>query len=354
MSTKLEDIDRQIFEKEWTPAFVFVSILSVIGTIGNIVALLGLYKKCTWLSFKGYIEFPFVVVFIANLVTCIVCVPLEVVQIRYTLTYPFVSLCKLTRYITHFFSLVVATLLVANSLIVRTINIKYGKQRLTWKFEKRFTAIMTLICAVISVPVIFVYDVVEHKIEICGTILIGYGCRGIQAGSSIMVKIYAALLIAIVSLGYVVILFAYIQVIRLKHCFQKDLKTTIREFVDTELVTSSLELVNRSESTVYAEWEEFLTLYRQLKKKYKNTKNTLATMKMTLIAAGFSFTGFCLYISSSIIDNQAIHLVDFGVISSLLPRCYLLQSAIHPIVFLLFNLKMRKRCTKACRNYIRK
>lgn len=293
----------------------------------------------------------------ADLVTCVLCIPLELVQVRYTLTYPSVSLCKITRYLTHYLSLTAGTLLISVALERRQKVCAPLQWQLSLEISKRLTIIIALSCAAISVPAIFVYDVVDKRdlMSEYGKV-VGKGCQDIKQEGSI-VQVYVALVITACFIGFIVCAVAYTHIV---HVIRRQLKTEkhrtmkFSEAISATDDPSSSEITSRKDSIAFDTLEQFSSTLQRRKKRQKRFKESRTTSIMLLVATGVSFTGFLLHVTSVLIYIIVglENLGDFNFMYSILLRGYFLHSAIHPIVYLSFDKQFRNECRSLYRNVI--
>jgi hypothetical protein len=107
-STSLAKIQAILDYLDWTqflekdiPVVTILGVICILGIFGNSHAFVVFHQRYPVSSVTTLIKW---MVF-ADLITCVVCIPLEMVQIRYTYTYPSRALCKITRFFTYFSTL---------------------------------------------------------------------------------------------------------------------------------------------------------------------------------------------------------------------------------------------------------
>ncbi|CAC5422673.1 unnamed protein product [Mytilus coruscus] len=352
-SNNLVELDLQNFLNNDIPVTSILSVLSLLGVIGNLHAIV---------IFRRYPVSPVTILIlwmvVVDFVTCFVCIPLELVQIRFTFTYPSDELCKFTRFLTHYTSLTAGTFLIIISVERRQKICAPFQWQLSLERAKILGVVVFILCALISIPSVFLYGLSERSVNIAG--LVGKGCVNVLRGKaeSMSKKYSYAILVFVVSIiGFFICAVAYIQivnVIRKQLRAEKNRTTQFLDGMSNNEDPASPGPRTRSESLTPEIWDQFTSTIQRRKTLQKRYKDSRTLTIMLLIATGVSYAGFILHVSAVIIRTATTKEAFEGIqsIHAVLLRGYFLHSSVHPIIYFIVDKRFRTECKNVYRSII--
>ncbi|XP_063405683.1 neuromedin-U receptor 2-like [Mytilus trossulus] len=347
----LVELDLQNFINNDLPVTSILSVLSLLGVIGNLHAIV-IFRRYPVSPVKILILWMVVIDF----VTCFICIPLELVQIRFTFTYPSDELCKFTRFLTHYTSLTAGTFLILISVERRQKICAPFQWQLSLKRAKKLGIVVILLCALISIPSVFLYGLSERSVNFAG--LVGKGCINVLKGKteSMLKKYSYAILVLVVSfIGFFICAVAYIQIVNeIRKQLRTEKNRTIQflDGISNNEDPTSPGPMTRSESLAPGTLDQFTSTIqgrKTLQKRYKDSK-TLTIM--ILIATGVSYAGFILHVSAVILRTAITKEAFEGIqsIHAVLIRGYYLHSTLHPIIYFIVDKRFRTECKNVYRS----
>ncbi|CAG2244383.1 unnamed protein product [Mytilus edulis] len=170
----LDDIDYQQFPKKDIPATVFLILLSIIGSLGNIHTIL----VYLFSPIMAKLAVRFFILWLASidLTACLFCMPFEIFDIRYSYTFSSVGACKFFRFLNHVVTLASGGLLTAIAIERFRINTKqlHRNTRKPETWINIISGIITGVAVVLSIPAFVFYGLNEKETSILG--LTGRDC----------------------------------------------------------------------------------------------------------------------------------------------------------------------------------
>lgn len=332
----LDNLDWSQFLENDIPVVTVLGVICILGILGNSHAFVVFHQRCPVSSVTTLIKW----MVLADFITCVVCIPLEVVQIRYTYTYPSRALCKITRFFTHFSTLTSGILLLSVAVERRQKMCAPLQWQLSLHRSKCLGVFVTIFSIFASIPAVIYYDVNDRETKISG--IVGNGCR--DPKGYWQAKIYAIFVLIFTSFGFVICAVAYIQIVNVIRKQLKGEKNRSSQYKVTALTQMSPESKHRSESTT-SDNGEILTLQKRKNREQRYKDSRMITITL-LIATGVSFTGYIMHLSAIIMRTTVMRdvLHEIQSLYSILVRGYFLHSAVHPIVYYLVDQRFRTEC----------
>jgi hypothetical protein len=283
----------QFLEKD-IPVVTVLGVICILGIFGNSHAFVVFHQRYPVSSVTTLIKW----MVLADLITCVVCIPLEMVQIRYTYTYPSQALCKITRFLTNFATLTAGILLLSIAVERRQKMCAPLQWQLSLHRSKCLGVFGTIFSIFVSIPAAIYYDVNDRETNIAG--VDGSNCR--DPKGNLQAKIYAIFVSIIISFGFVICAVAYIQIVNVIRKQLKGEKNRSSPYKVTTLTQMSPEVRRRSESTT-SDNGKMLTLQKRKNREqcYKDSRMITITL---LIATGVSFAGYIIHFSAIIIRTE--------------------------------------------------
>jgi hypothetical protein len=342
-STSLAKIQAILDYLDWTqflekdiPVVTILGVICILGIVGNSHAFVVFHQRYPVSSVTTLIKW----MVLADLITCVVCIPLEMVQIRYTYTYLSRALCKITRFLTHFATLTAGILLLSIAVERRQKICAPLQWQLSLHRSKCLGVFVTIFSIFVSIPAAIYYDVNDRETNIAGV----DGSDSPNPKGNLQAKIYAIFVSMIISFGFVICAVAYIQIVNVIRKQLKGEKNRSSPYKVTTLTQMSPEVRRRSESTM-SDNGKMLTLQKRKNREqcYKDSRMITITL---LIATGVSFAGYIIHFSAIIIRTEVKRdvLQQIQSLYSVLVRDYFLHSAVHPIVYYLVDQRFRTAC----------
>ena len=325
----------QFLEKD-IPVVTMLGVICILGIFGNSHAFVVFHQRYPVSSVTTLIKG----MVLTDLITCVVCIPLEMVQIRYTYTYPSRALCKITRFLTHFTTLTAGILLLSIAVERRQKMCGSLQWQLSLHRSKCLGVFVTIFSIFVSIPAAIYYDVNDWKTNIAG--VDGSDCKDNKG--NLQAKIYAIFVSIIISFGFVICAVAYIQIVNVIRKQLKGEKNRSSPYKVTTLTQMSPEVRRRSESTT-SENGKMLTLQKRKNREQRYKDSRMITITL-LIATGVSCAGYIIHFSAIIIRTEVKRDViqEIQSLYSVLLRGYYLHSAVHPIVYYLVDQRFRTAC----------
>ncbi|XP_052096846.1 neuropeptide Y receptor type 4-like [Mytilus californianus] len=340
-NNNLVEIDLQNFLNNDIPVMSILSVLSLLGVIGNLHAIV---------IFRRYPVSPVTILIlwmvVVDFVTCFVCIPLELVQIRFKYTYPSDVLCKFTRFLTNYTSFIAGILLIIISVERRQKICAPFQWQLSLERAKILGIVVTIVCAFMSIPSVFLYGFSEIVVNDAETF--DKGCTFLRGKKNLMPTTYAILVFVVCFIGFFICAVAYIQivnVIRKQLRAEKNRTTQYFDGMSNNEDPASPGPRTRSESLTPEAWDQFTSTIQRRKTRQKRYKDSRTMTIMLLIATGVSFAGFILHVSAVILRTTDA-LKGVRSIYSVLVRGYYLHSSVHPIIYFIVDQRFRTECKK--------
>ena len=139
----MRDTEWEVFLKGNVGIVVYLIFLVAIGITGNIHTLI-VFSRRKPSNFRELV----VTLACMDLVCVCVCVPLNIIEIRYFFTFPSEILCRITRFVSYSFSIASLSLL----FVVAFERYRKICKPLHWQFSKRTLRIMN--ATFLAVPMI--------------------------------------------------------------------------------------------------------------------------------------------------------------------------------------------------------
>ena len=332
----LDYLDWTQFLENDIPVVTVLGVICILGILGNSHAFIVFHQRYPVSSVTTLIKW----MVLADLITCAVCIPLEVVQIRYTYTYPSRALCKITRFLTHFSTLTAGILLLSVAVERRQKMCAPLQWQLSLHRSKCLGVFVTIFSVFVSIPAAIYYDVNDRETKTDG--IVGNNCRDPKGYWH--AKIYAICVLIFISFGFLICVVAYIQIVNVIRKQLKGEKNRSSQYKETTLTQMSPAVMRRSESTT-SDNGEMLTLQKRKNREQRYKDSRMITITL-LIATGISFAGYIIHLSAIIIRTAVKRdvLQEIHSLYSVLVRGYYLHSAVHPIVYYLVDQRFRTEC----------
>ncbi|KAK3611524.1 hypothetical protein CHS0354_016460 [Potamilus streckersoni] len=147
------------------PAMVYVTIMMVIGTTGNISVLYFYRFRCQ----QTTSTFCILAIASFDLCVCIFSMPVEIVDMKLFYKFNNVFVCKLDRFVTHFASIASAILLNFIAFERHRVICSPFKNKITPRQVKMACIFIVLSSIILSAPMTVFYDIIHVNVSYSGS-----------------------------------------------------------------------------------------------------------------------------------------------------------------------------------------
>lgn len=204
-SLHLEELEYSEFIAEYLPIFIYLLILGVVGTFGNLHVLVVYYQRYNPSNHRIFILWLAAVDFFS----CTVSIPFEMYDIRYRYTFTASWTCKVFRFLNHAASVSSGFLLGLIALERFRKACQPTSSQMTVK-QARISCIVTLlISSILAVPAIVIYG--ANVSETFHPGIVGSDCTSLTKYKSYF-KIYSGALLLFSTCVFVMCIIVYIFV----------------------------------------------------------------------------------------------------------------------------------------------
>ena len=366
-SWNLHDVEYQIYKERGMGVAIYLGLLCVIGTIGNIHVLIVFPRKYSPSNFKIFI----VGMAIVDILACTLVIPFEIIDERYMYTFDNETVCKTFRFLSYSLTILSGFLL----LLIAVERFRKICRPFSSQMKRRTVYIMCVILITVAVGLTAPNCIVQ-RINIKS--VIGYeGLKGTNCGATKteFSSLYYGFLLLISTTVLIIVVTIYAIILRTiwKHR-QSLFLITNREsanFSLSDFRLSSLpdDNVKRNsaagrESFASSEDDEPIILSSpnsppnsrpssmvevQTRKKPSKLHRAVRNTLMLMVASFISYCGMLPVIVLSIIRNvdpkiYGVIKSELGVVMTILVRGFFLNNVVNPYVYCFMDSKFRKEC----------
>ena len=353
----LEEIDYQQFLEKDVPAVTFLTLLVIVGTIGNIHTLL-VYSVSPVMKKLG------VRVFIlwlsgTDLIACVACIPFEICDIRFSFTFSSEGACKFFRFLNHAVTLTSAGVLTA----IAIERLKINSKRMPRRVGKPFiwlNVTCTCIAAIsvcLSIPAFGFYGL--NKKETHGDIFVT-DCTILSQYQNIKAAgLYAGVVILLSTVCFLVSVVIYGKILYMictqmkrererlgkANQYQMNLSTDATSKETQEISTLSHVVDSQSKSGSLTPGVSNIETKEKSHKRSKYEKGRQLT-KSLIVATGISYLGYLIYVATIMVKlvNPQLYENSIRPATAILLRAYFINNAVNPVVFCLLDVTFRNEC----------
>ncbi|XP_060064961.1 neuropeptide Y receptor type 6-like isoform X2 [Ylistrum balloti] len=200
----LHKLEWEKFLDKYIPVVVYLTILCVVGSIGNAHAFLVYYFRYKTSNHKMFVVWLAAVDFVA----CTFSIPFEIMDARHSYTFTSVSACKVFRFLNHFVNLCSGILLGVIAVErYRKACVPMGRQ-LSAKEAKYSCFVTVIVSIVLSIPALIFYGPTSKPVDNFPEI-IGSDCTVSKLYKKTFFKIYSSLLLLLCTVVFIVCVVTY-------------------------------------------------------------------------------------------------------------------------------------------------
>ncbi|XP_052086432.1 cholecystokinin receptor type A-like [Mytilus californianus] len=354
----LDDIDYQQFLEKDIPATVFLILLSIIGSVGNIHTIL-VYLSSPVMAKLAVRVFILWLAF-TDLTACLFCMPFEIFDIRYSYTFSSVGACKFFRFLNHVVTLASGGLLTAIAIERFRINTKqlHRQTRKPETWINIISGIIIGVAVVLSIPAFVFYGLNEKETNIFG--LTGTDCTILSEYQNLRTAVsYSGVVILLSTICVIVCVVIYGKILYMictqmkkeKKRKEKQNHYHINESTSdvNSVNTQAISTINNSELELRNVQTEVTgkSKDKSSKKGSKYEKGRQLTISL-IVATTVSYAGYLIYVFTILvkITNPRLYENSIRPATAILLRAYFINNASNPIVFCLIDKTFRKECLK--------
>ncbi|KAL4226282.1 hypothetical protein ACF0H5_014265 [Mactra antiquata] len=340
------------------PVFVFLIIIMIVGTIGNLLVLLVYCKKFRKTSSNYFI----VAMAVFDLLACVIGLPTELLDLRYSYTFYNSAVCKIFRYTE---SVVVygSAIILIEIAFDRYFKICRPLMMIDIRTIKVLCIVAGIVAILISIPALVLFGI--SRMQIPGKNIQGFDCSIEETyRKQDFSKVYYYLL-GIIFVSTVIVLTAlYIRIWveikrRQKLVIGDHVRTPDREFVPMTQTSSSLKAkklrvrysAEYSDEDTQQEISTRVSLRPRLQSlaeamtRFRVSRTTVVLFAVTVAFVVSYLPAIVIMISRSVIkDLESKQTLAEQVLSKLFSKFYFLNNAINPIIYSFLNISFRRRC----------
>lgn len=341
---RLEDLEYEKFRATGIPVVIFLTILSAVGTLGNIHTLIiyGFSPEMKKIAVRVFILWLSAV----DLSACVFCIPFEIFDIRYDYTFSSTASCKLFRYIGQAGSFTsagfLATIAVERNYITRRSSTRYTEKSSAWFHKISF--IVFVVFFALSTPALVVYGVNKKAIP-NHTNLTACDCAALEEFKTIPVFVaYGAVVILASSIGFIAMFIIYMKILFIILSQKRKEKERRKNTLLLESSSTALESGDSQiKSEVNSESADEATNTKEDGGIYDRGRRLTITL---MVATGVSYVGYLVFISTVIVQvtNPTLYKTIDGSTTALLLRSIFINNAANPVVFSFMDARFRSEC----------
>lgn len=372
----LYKLESEKFLDKYIPVVVYLTLLCVVGAIGNAHAFLVYLYRYKTSNHKIFVVWLAAVDFIA----CSLSIPFEIMDARHSYTFTSVSACKIFRFLNHF--VVLCSGLLLGIIAVeryRKACVPMGRQ-LSAK-EAKYSCMITVIVSIaLSIPALIVYGPTSKPVDNFPE-LVGSDCTVYSSYKKTFFKIYSSFLLLLCTIIFIVCVVTYTFIGRVLYRqmkFRRASQTTLPKQRLTSLSSckggpissdgGATTTLKKEDNSAHIHDEESSYWDHHNRKSLSRSLSTVSAIKMSakklkifdrskqitfmfLVATAISYAGYLPHLVLIIIQgiNRPTYediSVSIGSFSAILIRGYFLSNATNPLVYCFLDDRFRRECKK--------
>ncbi|XP_036365469.1 cholecystokinin receptor type A-like isoform X2 [Octopus sinensis] len=330
---------------ELNTKITYLGISMALGTIGNCFVSYIYYYK-----FDATATHMFIIALsVCDFLTCIICIPMDVVILHFSYTFHNDAACRVIRY-------VVAVAVINSALIVFVIAVdryilicRPLKQNISVRNSKKILAFFTIFTLIVSIPAIFVHGKQNKMVKRCGNI--GKECSLIPyINGTIYSLAYYSFVSTVCCCMLIILLIIYLLIgMRIWKIYKaKKIKAIqFRETFTTRTITKLEDQFTDSRSSVMQP-STFAHLKKQSMPPARSNLIFFIITLVWIIAYIPHFGG--VFWMLLVKDFEVVASDKELVINKLLTYSLYLSSALNPYIYGLFNRQFRNELLALFRN----
>ena len=348
------------------PVVVYLSVLLVVGLIGNLMVVFYYGWKTRRTSNSVFIS----MVAVFDLLSCCLSIPIEMVDLRFFYMFTNSGLCKVLRFVNHMVTIGSAFMLLMIAVDRYRRICKPFKKQLTLEQSKIVCLVTIIVAMVLSSPaLVFYQSVTSDLVNENGVRLKGCDCTTTRdkAYTLYFYVFYATyLLLFVISTIVLFTIYSIIGRVLYKHSqFRKrylpressmtsqsaialksnklaDDTNTTKTFVDADANknTSCCSIFEMKNNVFSINIKRSQDKFHPNQLDQKTVKNTRVMLVITVVFVLSFLPYLCLIVYKLFQDD--FRLYDSSVVFQLGIRSYFLNPALNPITYGFFNAKFRK------------
>lgn len=340
------------------PVFVFLIIVMIVGTIGNLLVLLVYCKRFRKTSSNYFI----VAMAVFDLLACVIGLPTELYDLRYSYTFYNSAVCKIFRYTE---SVVVygSAIILIEIAFDRYFKICRPLMMIELFTIKAMCIVAGVIAILISIPALVLFGI--SRTPVPGENIQGFDCSieemyRKQAFSKIYYYLLGLVFVSTVILLTALYIRIWIEIKRRRKLVIGDhVRTPDREIVpmtqsNTTQKTKKLRVRYSSEYSDEDTQQEIssrVSFRPRLQSlaiamtKFRVSRTTVVLFAVTVAFVISYLPGIVIMICRSAIkDLESKQTLAEQVLSKLFSKFYFLNNAINPVIYSFLNISFRRRC----------
>lgn len=364
----LDDIDYNQFIEKDIPATIFLALISIIGTIGNVHTLL-VYGLSSLMAKRKLKIFIMWLAWI-DLTACLFCIPFEIFDIRYSYTFSSAAACKIFRFLNHVVTLASGGILTAIAIERRRVEHIRNKHISTIFNSNTFfhvtASIVVGVSILLSIPAFVFYGTNVKKVpEHHGLNVNGSDCTILSQYQNIRVAgsyVGIVMLLSIICCITCVVVYGKITLIIIRQ-IRKDRERHNRQVPN--LSGSVTDLQSQETSVTYTGTVQMSTIENirdtsmakgtnsqnqnkngvSKQKRSRYDKGRQLTISL-IVATVVWFLGILLYGTTILVKQIDRELYNKSIrsVTAILLRAYFINNAANPVVFCFIDNSFRAEC----------
>lgn len=373
----LDELEWNKFLDKYIPVAVYLTILCIVGSVGNIHAFLVYSLRYKPSNHRTFVVWLAAVDFIA----CSCSIPFEIIDARFNYTFTSVGACKFFRFLNHFVTLSSGILLGVIAVErYRKACVPMGRQ-LSAKEAKYACFITVVVSFVMSLPVLVLYGPTLKPTKKYPE-LIGFDCTVLAQYKKAFFKVYTSILLVLCTTIFIICVVTYTFIGRVLYRQMKFRRATQTASPKQRLsslsscrggtvssdggVTTTLKIeqnsgsVHEDESSYGDNGKKsmmrssaFTSSFKlkQSAKRWKIFDRSKQITLMFLVATVVSYAGYLPYLILVTIQGVSRPTYDSisaatGALTSILIRGYFLSNVANPLVYCFLDDRFRRECKK--------
>lgn len=363
----LEQLELEVFLQRHIPVTVYLIMLALVGTVGNIHAILVYslrYNPSNYRTFVVWLGF-------IDLAACCMSIPFEVYDIRNGFTFESDATCKFFRFLNHLVSSGSGFLLGVIAIErFRKVCRPFSRQ-LNEKESKMACVITVVVSSLLSLPSFILYGPTMKETPYPG--VMGSDCTVLrQYKKSIFFKLYNGVLIFLVTSVFIICVVVYImvgrvlykstkfrksaQVVGMKKCGSTSSSSNLRNGVSMNQEPSVAKEEESSTNETNSKVSRSVSVSDGTVKKRKKFDRMKRITMMFLVATAVSYIGYLpnlilgyMKAFNGKVYNEASDVL--GPFNSILLRGYFINNATNPVVYCFLDDRFRRECKNLYRKF---
>lgn len=376
----IEDINFEIFIQMKIPGIIYLTMISIVGILGNIHAIV---VYC--LSYKPSNHRTLIIALaLVDLTACLFCVPFEIFELRYEYVFTSDPACKIFRFLNH----VTAT---ASGFLLGVIAVERHRKvckptgcQISEKSAKITCIVTVFASALLSIPSFIVYGPTLTKVtERPDLDLYGHDCTVLGGfEDTLLVKVFISLLLFLTTVVFVLCFVIYVMVGKVIYrqvqfrkksqmkkadvplntctltgngngrlgCSNETLDSNLTQDEDSSETESSSHRVNSKHSVN----SKIQTSTKKNKRPHKAFNRSKKITLMFLVATAISYLSYIpniMLVGMKAVNKSLSRKAerDLGFFYLILMRSYFISNITNPIVYCFVDDRFRQECLKLYR-----